>query len=107
MSTIPLKNVSVADTFFTKFSGLHNKKLSRSILLRTHFGIHTLLLKEPIDVVVLDKQNKVVALKKSLRPNRLYFWNPKYDRVLELPEGMITINKIRVGDIIGFPPTRE
>jgi hypothetical protein len=70
------------------------------MLFHTHFGIHTFLMKYPIDVLVLDESKKIVKAKCSLKPNRLFFYNPKYSLVLELEKGYINKNRLRLGDKI-------
>ncbi len=87
-----------ANNLKEKMTGLIGKKKAYPLLLKTRFGIHTFGLTFPIDVVVLDKNNKVVKLKESLRPNSLFFWNPKFDTLLELPQGEISNKKIFVCD---------
>ena len=82
-----------------KIVGLIGKKKPESVLILTRFGIHTFFLKFPIDVVVLDKENKVRAIK-TLKPNRSFIWNPIYNKVLELPTGTIEEEKIKIGDEI-------
>jgi len=82
-----------------KISGLIGKEKPENILIRTRFGIHTFFLKFPIDVVVLDSQNKVTQAK-TIKPNRSFIWNPIYDKVLELPEGTIGREKIKIGEKI-------
>jgi len=69
--------------------GLVGKKKPYPLLIQTRFGIHTFFLKFPIDVAVLDKNNRIVKLRQNLAPNRIFVWNPKYDKVLELPEGTV------------------
>lgn len=80
-----------------KVIGLIGKKKPVSLLIKTRFGIHTFGLKFPIDVLILDKKNKIVSLKKSLKPNRIFLWNPLYEKVLELPEGTINEEGLKVG----------
>jgi uncharacterized protein len=80
-----------------KVLGLIGKDKAYNLLLKTHFGIHTFGVKVPIDVVILNNQNVVVKIKKNLKPNRVFLWNPVYERVLELPEGTIAKNKIKNG----------
>lgn len=86
MTTISVKK---AKNLREKISGLIGKKKPESLMIKTHFGIHTFGLKFPIDALILDKNNKVVALKKNLKPNRIFVWNPLYEKVLELPTGTI------------------
>lgn len=90
--------VSIAD----KVLGLLKKSNPRFIILHTRFGIHTFFLKEPIDVVVLNKNCEVVALKERLRQNRIFLWNPKYNLVLEMPQNTIKKSKTRIGNKILF-----
>ncbi len=80
-----------------KIIGLIGKEKPASLLIKTHFGIHTFGLKFPIDVLILNKNNKVVSLKKSLKPNRIFLWNPAYEKVLELPEGTINEKGLKIG----------
>lgn len=65
--------------------GLLLEENRNGLLIKTRFGIHTFFMKFPIDVYVLDKNLKVVKVKKNLKPNRMFFWNPKYNMVVELP----------------------
>jgi hypothetical protein len=83
-----------------KAIGLIGKKNPQIILFKTRFGIHTFGVRFPIDIIILDKKNKVMTVKHNLQPNRFFFWNPKYETVLELPEGTITKEKIDLEDTI-------
>lgn len=78
--------------------GLLNPKNPRSLLFKTRFGLQTFGLKEPIDVLVLDSENKVVKIEENLRPNRLFFWDPRFDTVIELPLGTIKLSNTKVSD---------
>lgn len=85
-----------------KVIGLIGKDKPLSFMIRTRFGIHTCGLKFPIDVLILDKENKVVFLKKNLMPWKIFLWNPMYDKVLELPLGAIDKKKIKINDAVGI-----
>lgn len=89
-----------ATTLSQMLFGLIFKKPTDTLFLRTSLGIHTLGMRFPIDVVVLDSSYKVQLLKEGLLPNRVFFWNPKYDRILELPAGTIKARKIKKGSYI-------
>lgn len=65
------------------------KKKAETVYLETRWGIHTFFMKYPIDVFVLDDKDKVVKVKRNLKPWRVFFWNPRYYRVLETPVGKI------------------
>lgn len=82
--------------------GLLNPKNPRFLIFQTRFGIHTFLLNKPIDIVILDKDNTVVKLQKNLKPNRVFFWNPIFFKVLELPQGTIKSSNTSLKDKISI-----
>lgn len=83
------RDLKIATSFFDRMFGLLLKSNPRSMLFKTRFGIHTFFLNEPIDVVIVGKNFKIVKTKQSLKPNRLFFWNPVYPYIIELPQGHI------------------
>lgn len=95
--TIIAKDLKEAKSLYDKLFGLLIKKNPRSLVFKTRFGIHTFFLKEPIDVLVLNSQNKVVSVK-SLKPNRIFIYNPTRSLVIELPAGIIQKSKTQRGD---------
>lgn len=74
---------------FQKTKGLIGETTIYPILITTRFGIHTLGMKVPIDVVILDNTYRVKKIIEKLNPNRITVWNPKYSFVLELPQGEV------------------
>lgn len=66
-----------------------------AILFKTRFGIHTIGVGYPIDVVILDKNHIVRKIKEHLEPNHFFFWNPQFDTVVELPSGTVQSKKIK------------
>jgi hypothetical protein len=87
---------------FGKILGLIGKKEPEAIVFKTRFGIHTFFLNFPIDVLILDKKNRVKELKEGLSPSRVMFWNLKYDIVVELPQGLIKKSETKLGDLLEF-----
>ncbi len=87
-------------TLSQKTTGLLNVKVAYPVYFNTHFGIHTFGLGFFIDVIIINKQNVVQKVVQSLAPNRVLFWNPRYDGVIELPVGTIKELKIEKGDTI-------
>src|SRR5437764_759922 len=79
-----------------KVKGLIGDRKPSPILLETRFGIHTFGVRFPIDILILDNANHVKYIKESLRPNAIFFWNPRYKTVIELPENTIREKKIRI-----------
>ena len=92
------KNATPATKWKDKTIGLIGTKTPHALILHTHFGIHTLGMKYPIDVLVLNKQQKVVAIKENLTPNSVFLWNPLYSTVIELPSGVIKSSETHKGD---------
>jgi uncharacterized protein len=84
--------------FIDKSIGLLNKDKAFLLLLKTRFGIHTFAMKFPIDVLVIDKDDRVVKLVKNLKPNKIFVWPLRFDTVIELPAGEIEKKKIKIGE---------
>lgn len=82
--------------------GLIGAEKPYPISFKTRFGIHTFGLNFPIDVLILDKNNKVFSIRRNLLPNRIYVWNPKFDTVIELPVGFVSSSKIKIGEKISL-----
>jgi uncharacterized membrane protein (UPF0127 family) len=99
-NTFLAHNAIVANSFSQRAFGLIFYKKPQAMIFKTRFGLHTFFMQYPIDILILDKEKKVKAIKKNLQPNRIYLWNPKYDRVIELPSGTIKKKKAQQDDII-------
>jgi uncharacterized membrane protein (UPF0127 family) len=96
-------NVDIADTFYKRMKGLLGKSemlTGEALWIKPCNSIHTFLMRFPIDVIFLNKNNKVIATKKKLRPNRLTRIYPKAVGVLELPAGTVEATATVVGDVI-------
>lgn len=94
------ENAVKAKTYKQRAFGLLLAKKAATMIFQTRFGIHTLFMKYPIDVLVLDKENKIAALKRDLKPNRIFVWNIKHDTIIELPAGIIQNSSSNIGDQI-------
>lgn len=80
--------------------GLIDTRITPPLLLRTRFGIHTFFVKKPIDIVVLDKNNRIKKLKQHMEPFHFYFYPPYLSTILELPSGFILKSKLKINDKI-------
>lgn len=101
MKTIRI-SAHVARSFSENLFGLLIFPVSSILLLRTRWGIHTIGLKKPIDVLILDNRFIVVRGKEHILQNRMYFWPPKYSLVLELPDGYIQKHSVQKGDKVNI-----
>ena len=90
-----------AKKFIEKSIGAMFLKNPKALYIKTRFGLHTFFVRFPLDIVILDKNSKAVKLKR-IEPNKIFFWYPIYDRVLELPDGSINKLKIQLGHILKF-----
>lgn len=90
----------IASSIWDKVFGLIDKRNKPPLLFDTRFGIHTFFVWEDIDVLVLDHKNYIKKISVNLRPFSFLFYNPMYNKVLELPGGFINSNKLKLGDKI-------
>lgn len=95
-----LIKVKVVRNIIQKSLGLIGKQKPENILIKTRFGIHTFGLRFPIDVLILDDNNRIVKLCESLQPNKVFFWNIKYDTVIELPSEFINRSHLKINSKI-------
>lgn len=96
-NSVIASDLKVASSAADKLLGLLKKKNPRSLLFYTRFGIHTLFLKSPIDVIVTNS-NLEVKKAKTVTPNSFLIYNPAYACVIELPQGTIKKSKTKIGD---------
>jgi uncharacterized membrane protein (UPF0127 family) len=87
-------------SIWESFRGLMFTNRAIPSYFETRFGLHTFFLKYPIDIIVIDGRNIVQIVKQGFKPYRLFFWNPFYQKILELPNGDITRMNIKKGDSI-------
>lgn len=96
------KDAKFATSLKDKSLGLLLPTNPKTLIFKTRFGIHTFGLKKPIDVLVLNQKFKVIKIKKSLKPNRFFFWNPKYNLIIELPASILLKTNTQLGDLISL-----
>ncbi|MEK7512859.1 MAG: DUF192 domain-containing protein [Patescibacteria group bacterium] len=93
-----------ARAFSAKAVGLIGAASPRALFFRTRWGIHTVGMRFPIDVVIFDEEGTVRAARECLKPFRAFFWNPRWRNVLELPAGTIARTGTRLGDRLSVEP---
>lgn len=92
-------DIYFARSFFDSTFGLILRTNSE-LHFRTRFGIHTLFMRRPIDVIVADSKMTVTVVKKNLKPYRIFTWNPANFNVFELKQGSIDKSETRIGDTL-------
>ena len=96
-NTIVTNDLVEAKSFINKYLGLLRKSNSRSLMFKARFGIHTFGLRKAIDVIILDNKFSVVKFKENLKPNSVFFWNPIYNLVIELPSETLKKTQTTLG----------
>ncbi len=89
-------NLIVANTFIKRFIGLMGKKnITYGIFIPKTKAIHTFFMSDNIDIIMIDKNNKVIFYKKNLNKNKIIIKKKAY-HTIELPKNSI-IN-LNIGD---------
>lgn len=91
------KDIKKVKTLKDKTFGLFRKSNPRALFFKTRFGLHTFFLNKPIDIILLDKDYKVVKMAINSQ-NRVFTYNPVFNTVLELPASSIKKSKTKIGD---------
>ncbi|MFQ5684287.1 MAG: DUF192 domain-containing protein [Candidatus Binatia bacterium] len=93
--------VKRADSFRTRLLGLLKRRRlgpEEALWLVPSKGIHTFGMKFPIDVIFLNKDNKVLDVIPSMGPYRATRFHFASYSVLELPEGTIHKSHTAISD---------
>lgn len=103
--TVLGEHVRVADTGLSRIVGLLGERQllpGDGLLIVPSQGVHTWGMLFPIDVVVLDCNWTVLALRRRMRQFRVtrVFWRAA--AVLELPPGVLEESSTSVGDTLTF-----
>ncbi len=99
-NTVICKDFKLLKGFLGKSKGLINSKTPKTVVFYTRLGIHTLGMKYPIDVIVVDKKFRVIAVKDNLKPNKVFLWNLKSSLIIELEKGTIKKSQTEINDFL-------
>jgi hypothetical protein len=100
--TLVSYNAKQLNSLVSSAIGLIGEKSPKAVVLRTSFGIHTFGVRFPLDILILDKDMVVRKSQENLKRNRFFFWDPRFNLVIELPSGTINKTRTTVGDKIEF-----
>lgn len=107
-ATVLSSNARLADSFFSRARGLLGTKSlppGEGLWIKPCDSIHMFGMAYAIDVVFIDKNNKVVACLHTIKPwrmSRLYWRSAS---CLEIPAGTISDTGTEVGDEIEWSTT--
>lgn len=103
--TILAEKAEIADAPFERLKGLLGRTglgEGEGMVITPCNSIHTFFMRFNIDVVFLDKHDKVVSMAKALPPARLFGALPKGKLVIELPSGTLNKTMTATGDQISM-----
>jgi uncharacterized membrane protein (UPF0127 family) len=100
-NTVIAQETEVADTAFSRLKGLlgrDNLPAGCGLVITQCRSIHMFFMRFGIDVIFVDRKNRVVGTVKRIKPFALspYFW--RATKAIELPEGVIDGTRTAVGD---------
>jgi uncharacterized membrane protein (UPF0127 family) len=96
--------LEIATSFAARSQGLLGRsglKPDTGLLIDPCSSIHMWFMRFPIDVVFLDKKNRVVGLKRNVKPWGMA-WSWRGAKTIELPVGVIAATRTQVGDFVAF-----
>ena len=102
-STILADNAKIAESLFSRMKGLLGRKSllnNEALIIKNCNSIHTFFMQFPIDVLFVNKDNKIVAIKKAIPAFRftpIYF---SASFVIEFPAGTIEKTQTQSGDTL-------
>lgn len=103
------REAKIAGTFSQRLLGLmfrKGMKREEALVFYRAASIHTFFMRFPIDLVYLDKQNKVVKIYDALKPWKLAFCVKAF-AVIELPAHKASQKSLKIGDVLELVPFKE
>ena len=88
--------IKEANTFSKKLKGLMFTKKFDYILRFKANGIHTFFMKTNIDVILTDKEGKILHIYRNLKPNKIILPKRKVKYTYEMPTNYI--KNIKIGE---------
>ena len=88
--------IKEAKTFFQKLKGLMFKNKINYILKFKTNEIHTFFMKCNIDIILTDKNNKILYIYRNLKPNKIILPKKNVKYTYETPINYY--DKIKIGD---------
>lgn len=104
-NSVLAQNAGLADTPFGRIRGLLGRKELKSgeaLIIKPGNSVHTFFMRFAIDVLFLDKNNRVIKALPALKPFRLSPLCFKAYLTIELAEGVISTSHTEPGDIINI-----
>jgi uncharacterized membrane protein (UPF0127 family) len=106
------ERAELARSFMSRWRGLMGRASlpeGYALIIYPESSIHTFFMRLPIDVLFVDRGDRVVGLREAMPPSRPFAgvapWRGRY--VIEMPTGVIQATGTAVGDqLVLTPPIR-
>ena len=98
-------NAEVARSFWSRLVGLMGRRelpAGSGLVVEPSGSVHTFWMRFPIDVIFVDRANRIVGLREVMPPNRPFAGAWRAHRTVELPAGTIRESGTRKGDQLRF-----
>ena len=83
-------NIKEAKSFKDRFLGLMFKKnINHGLLFKNCMSIHTFFMKEKIDIIATDKNDKIIKVYKNVKPWKILIAPCGTKNIYELPKNTI------------------
>lgn len=92
-----------ADTVFSRLKGLLGRQeieKNEALIITDCRSVHMFFMKFAIDVVFVDRQNKVVGIVENIKPFQMSTYFFRSAAAIELPVGRIKESQTEKGDVI-------
>jgi len=102
--TLIAGKTKIADNFISRLKGLletDSMDEGTAMVIRPCNSIHTIGMKYPIDVLFLDKHDKIIKIERNMQSCKFAFCR-KASYVIELPSGTAKKSGTTDGDMITF-----
>ena len=102
-NTLLAEEVQIADSFFSRLTGLLNRQKlapSEALLIPHCQCIHMFFMRFSIDVLFVDKDNRIVGIVRRIHPFEISPVFLKSSFVVELMAGAIAVSGTEIGDEI-------
>lgn len=100
---MPSLRVHVARTFRERLVGWAGRRAIAAdevLLFPRCRSVHTFGMRVPIDIIMIDAEQRVIAVHTQVRPFRIVRGSSRVDVCLELCAGGVAARGIEVGDIL-------
>ena len=95
-----LEDLQIADTFYARLRGLMGRPSipeNAGLMIKPCNSVHCFFMKFPIDVIFVDKKDRVVHIAEGMKPNSLSPIVGKANYVIEI-NAHNSNGKVKVGD---------